>query len=33
MKKIALVTAFVAFPGEKGLGRLFYLAELFTKYG
>lgn len=33
MKKIALVTAFVALPGEKGLGRLFYLAELFTKYG
>lgn len=33
MKKIALVTAFVALPGEKGLGRLFYLAELFAKYG
>ncbi len=33
MKKIALVTAFVALPGEKGLGRLLYLAELFTKYG
>lgn len=33
MKKIALVTSFVALPGEKGLGRLFYLAELFTKYG
>ena len=33
MKKIALVTAFVALHGEKGLGRLFYLAELFAKYG
>ena len=33
MKRIALVTAFVALPGEKGLGRLFYLAELFAKYG
>lgn len=33
MKKIALVTAFVALPGEKGLGRLYYLADLFTQYG
>lgn len=33
MKKIAMIVTDVALAGEKGLGRMFYLAELFCKYG
>ena len=33
MKKIALVATDVALPGERGLPRLHYLAEMFCKYG
>ncbi len=31
--RIALVAYDVALPGEKGLGRMYYLAELFCQYG
>lgn len=31
--KIALVVDDVALPGERGLGRMYYLAELFCRYG
>lgn len=31
--KIALVACDVALPGEKGLGRMYYLAGLFRRYG
>jgi glycosyltransferase involved in cell wall biosynthesis len=33
MKKIAMIVTDVALAGEKGLGRMFYLAELFCQYG
>ena len=33
MKRIAMIVTDVALAGEKGLGRMFYLAELFCKYG
>ena len=33
MKKIAMIVTDVALAGEKGLGRMFYLAELFCKNG
>lgn len=33
MKRIAIVASDVAMPGEKGLSRLHYLAELFQKNG
>ena len=33
MKKIAMIVTDVALAGEKGLGRMYYLAELFCKYG
>lgn len=33
MKKIAIVADDIALPGEKGLSRLHYLAELFTRCG
>ena len=33
MKKIVIVASDVAMPGEKGLSRLHYLAELFTNNG
>lgn len=33
MKKIAMIVTDVALAGEKGLGRMFFLAELFSKYG
>lgn len=33
MKRIAMITTDVALPGEKGLGRMFYLAELFCRMG
>ena len=33
MKKIAMLATDVALAGEKGLGRMFYLAELFCRYG
>ncbi len=33
MKKIALISTDVALAGEKGLGRMFYLAELMCDYG
>ena len=33
MKKLAVVTTSTAFPGEKGLNRMFYLAELLCKRG
>ena len=33
MKKIAMIVRYVALAGEKCLGRMFYLAELFCQYG
>ena len=33
MKKIAMIVTDVALAGEKGLGRMFYLAELFCQHG
>ena len=33
MKRIAMVVDDVAFPGEKGLGRMYYLAEYLCKNG
>ena len=33
MKRIAMIVTDVALAGEKGLGRMFYLAELFCKNG
>ena len=33
MKKIAMIATDIALAGEKGLGRMFYLAELFCKNG
>ena len=33
MKRIAMIVTDVALAGEKGLGRMFYLAELFCQYG
>lgn len=33
MKRIAMIVTDVALPGEKGLGRMYYLAELFCKSG
>lgn len=33
MKKIAMIVTDVALAGEKGLGRMFFLAELFCQYG
>jgi len=33
MKRIAMVVTDVALSGEKGLNRMFYLAELFCQYG
>lgn len=33
MKKIAMIATDVALAGEKGLGRMYYLAELFCQHG
>ena len=33
MKRIAMIVTDVAMAGEKGLGRMYYLAELFCKNG
>ena len=33
MKKIAMIATDIALAGEKGLGRMYYLAELFCKNG
>jgi len=33
VKKIAMIATDIALAGEKGLGRMFYLAELFCSYG
>ena len=33
MKKIAMIATDIALAGEKGLGRMFYLAELFCEKG
>ena len=33
MAKIAIVSADVALPGEKGLSRVYYIAEVFHRRG